>query len=253
MNHFVYLTTNLVNGKQYVGDHSSDNLNDGYLGSGTAIIRAIKKYRKNNFRREILEEFGSKKDAFNSQEKYIKKFDTLVPNGYNISPSGGVHWGGVHSDQTKKQISESQKNMPEERKKRMSEIHKGMKHSESTIIKMKNKVFSKEYRKKLSNANSERIWTEESKEKNRQSHIGKKHTNETKRKMSESHKGLKPSKESIRKRVNKMKGRKLSLEHKLKIIEKKKLEQKYVCEYCGLKTNKGNYKRWHGKKCKHRF
>jgi len=49
-----YITTNKVNGKQYVGMHSTDNVDDGYLGSGIAIINAINKYGKENFTREIL-------------------------------------------------------------------------------------------------------------------------------------------------------------------------------------------------------
>jgi hypothetical protein len=51
---FVYLTTNLLNGKQYVGSHEGYE-NDSYLGSGTYISRAVKKYGKENFKREILE------------------------------------------------------------------------------------------------------------------------------------------------------------------------------------------------------
>ena len=43
MIHFVYITTNLLNGKQYIGDHSSPSLNDSYLGSGKAIKSAIRK------------------------------------------------------------------------------------------------------------------------------------------------------------------------------------------------------------------
>ncbi len=39
---FVYLTTNLENGKQYVGSHEGD-ISDNYLGSGILISKAIKK------------------------------------------------------------------------------------------------------------------------------------------------------------------------------------------------------------------
>jgi hypothetical protein len=89
--YFVYLTTNLINGKQYVGDHSTHNLNDNYLGSGKIIKDAIKKYGIQNFKKEILEQFNTKQEAFNSQEKYIIQYDTLVPNGYNLSPKGGAN------------------------------------------------------------------------------------------------------------------------------------------------------------------
>jgi hypothetical protein len=86
---YVYITTNLINGKQYIGDHSTNNLNDNYIGSGLLIKIAIKKYGKHNFKKEILEHFNNKEDAFNIQEKYINQFNTLSPIGYNISPKGG--------------------------------------------------------------------------------------------------------------------------------------------------------------------
>lgn len=102
---YVYITTNLINGKQYVGDHSSDKLNDNYIGSGKIIKSAIKTYGKENFKREILEYFANKQDAFDAQERYINEFNTLSPNGYNISPKGGGQVNGGISEETKKQIS----------------------------------------------------------------------------------------------------------------------------------------------------
>ena len=58
--HYIYKTTNLKNGKFYVGMHSSDNLNDGYLGSGTRLRRSIRKNGKENFKIEILEFFPNR-------------------------------------------------------------------------------------------------------------------------------------------------------------------------------------------------
>lgn len=55
---FVYLTTNLINGKQYVGDHSTNNMErDYYLGSGKRFILSIKKYGKENFKRRNIRIF----------------------------------------------------------------------------------------------------------------------------------------------------------------------------------------------------
>jgi hypothetical protein len=64
---FIYITTNLINGKQYIGDHSTNNLNDNYLGSGRPYLkRALSEYGKENFKREIIEFFDTKEEAFNT-------------------------------------------------------------------------------------------------------------------------------------------------------------------------------------------
>ena len=99
---YVYIVSNIETKKQYVGEHFTTNLDDSYLGSGIYLNRAIKKYGKSNFKKEILEFCNSKEDAFLLQEHYITKFNTLLPNGYNISPTGGI-WksGGRHGEETK--------------------------------------------------------------------------------------------------------------------------------------------------------
>lgn len=160
--YFVYLTTNLINGKQYVGDHSTNKLNDNYLGSGKIIIDAIRKHKRKNFKREILEFCYTKQEAFEAQEKYIKEYNTLSPNGYNVSPKGGLCISGClkHTDETKQKMSNSQK-----------------------------LAYTPERRKNVSENNKNRIITEEQKIKQSISMKGKKHTEKTKNKISESNKG----------------------------------------------------------------
>lgn len=66
--HFVYITTNLINQKQYVGDHSTDNVNDRYMGSGKYLKNALNEYDKENFKRDILQIVDTKEEAFNLQQ-----------------------------------------------------------------------------------------------------------------------------------------------------------------------------------------
>lgn len=151
---FVYVTTNSVTGKQYIGDHSTNNLNDTYVGSGKLIHEAIKKYGKENFKREILEHFDTKEDAFNAQEKYINEYNTLSPNGYNISPKGGHQVHGGVSEESKQKMKESSKNrirkpLTESHKKSISNALKNKPLSEETKEKMR-KPKSKEHRKHIS-------------------------------------------------------------------------------------------------------
>ena len=63
--HYVYKTTNKENGKYYVGVHKSENIKtDSYLGSGYILAKAIEKYGKESFEREILNENRNKEITF---------------------------------------------------------------------------------------------------------------------------------------------------------------------------------------------
>jgi len=107
---FVYLTINRVNGKCYIGSHCTNNENldfNRYYGGGVYFLNAYKKYKKENFHRIILKQCSSVSIARNLERFYIKLFDTLSPNGYNLSPSGGMgeNQFGNHSEETKQRLS----------------------------------------------------------------------------------------------------------------------------------------------------
>jgi len=84
---YIYLTTNLIDGKQYIGQHRGDE-NDAYLGSGKIIKKAIEKYGKENFKKIILE--FCKEEELDEKEKYwIKYYNAYEDeNFYNLSEGG---------------------------------------------------------------------------------------------------------------------------------------------------------------------
>ena len=81
----IYKTTNLVNGKIYVGKDEANNPN--YLGSGKIIKQAIEKYGKENFKKETLETCLNREELNKREQYWINELD-VVNIGYNITNGG---------------------------------------------------------------------------------------------------------------------------------------------------------------------
>lgn len=89
--HFIYKTENLINGKFYIGVHSTNDQNDRYLGSGLRLNKALKKYGRNNFKRTILEFFNTREEAL-KREKEIVTFEFCKDDSnYNVDLGGRSH------------------------------------------------------------------------------------------------------------------------------------------------------------------
>jgi hypothetical protein len=86
--HIVYETTNLINGKKYIGKHTTKNLDDGYLGSGILLRKDIKRYGKENFERIILAEFDTEEDAYKYESKLVTLKESKDTSYYNSIPGG---------------------------------------------------------------------------------------------------------------------------------------------------------------------
>jgi len=100
---FIYATINLVNNKGYVGSHMTNNIEDGYLGSGVILKRVIKKHGRENFKREILEFcLPCKYYTYSKEEYWIKYLGTMNPVGYNFTEKAG---GGNLGDIVNNKIS----------------------------------------------------------------------------------------------------------------------------------------------------
>ena len=97
---FIYKTTNNINGKIYVGKQSSKRKD--YLGSGIVLSHAIKKYGKESFSKEILEECFSFEELNQREIFWIEKLNSRNADvGYNLS-IGGDGFSGFTEEMQRK-------------------------------------------------------------------------------------------------------------------------------------------------------
>lgn len=68
-----YKITCNITGKYYIGSHKTDNINDGYMGSGKLIKQSIEKYGVENHTKEILGIFNSREESLNLEHGLIKQ------------------------------------------------------------------------------------------------------------------------------------------------------------------------------------
>lgn len=89
---YIYETTNLINGKKYVGQKKSDKfLGNEYLGSGKILKQAVKKYGINNFKVRLLKECNSQEELNLEETTVIKYYkEKYKDNCYNISNTPGT-------------------------------------------------------------------------------------------------------------------------------------------------------------------
>jgi len=88
MFYYMYKITNKVNGKMYIGVHKTKKLDDGYMGSGLLIQKAIKKYGKENFEKEILEFFDSQKEMYEREHEVVNEEIVKDLRFYNLCQGG---------------------------------------------------------------------------------------------------------------------------------------------------------------------
>lgn len=90
---YVYRIVNNLNGMEYIGVHSTDNLNDGYFGSGTYLKNAIKKYGKSNFTKQIIQDFQDRQSALNKERELVNPDYVRNKSVYNLVLGGNVPIG----------------------------------------------------------------------------------------------------------------------------------------------------------------
>jgi hypothetical protein len=105
--HAVYKITNEINGKIYIGKHSgADPKGDSYYGSGIAIKRAITKYGRDHFAKEVLFLFESEQEALDMEADIVDKEFVKRTDTYNIS-LGGNTAGRTYNPNTAAQKGEA--------------------------------------------------------------------------------------------------------------------------------------------------
>lgn len=199
----IYKTTNKLNGKIYIGKDESNN--PSYIGSGYILKKAISKYGKHNFIKEILEKCDSR-ELLNEREIYwIYEYKSTDPSiGYNIAEGGTG--GNTYFGKTDFELREIK-----------SKISNSL----------KNRVFTEDHRNKLSKSASFRKGNKPCKFKNQkmEDYLGEEYSNKIKNKISNSLKEHYKDGMSDEQRLKisaSMKGNKLgpmSDEHKQKLTE----------------------------------
>ena len=174
----IYLITNIENKKQYVGitKFSVEERFLQHTKKGFLLTEAIHKYGKQNFSIELIENVESAERAYELEIFYIQKYNTKVPNGYNLTDGGDGIFGWEASKEYRQECSERVKLLHKEKKVGMY----GKKHSEETKKRMS--ASSKGNKNCLG-----RTLSEESKQKIREKHLGKIVSEETKKKISQNH------------------------------------------------------------------
>ena len=100
---YVYIITNLVNGKKYVGSSRKTQIDENYYGSGRLIVNALKKYGKENFTRDIL--WQGEGDARDVESYWLEYFDAAHnPLFYNMT--NDTRGNNLHKESTKQTVSE---------------------------------------------------------------------------------------------------------------------------------------------------
>lgn len=88
MYYYIYQITNLVNNNIYIGVHRTVDLDDGYMGSGKIIKRAIAKYGLDNFKKDILEFFETSELMYAREKELVTDEFLLREDTYNLRRGG---------------------------------------------------------------------------------------------------------------------------------------------------------------------
>lgn len=109
---YIYETTNLINGKKYIGKRVSKTFDKYYKGSGKLIRKAFTKYGWDNFECVIIQECYSNEELNEAEKHWIKERNAATSNNYyNISDGGDG--GNTYKYKTKEEMNEIKRKISE--------------------------------------------------------------------------------------------------------------------------------------------
>ena len=219
---YIYVATNTVNGKKYVGKtvHSVSRrrFNHKLLaskGSTNVFHLAIIKYGFKRFSWKVVFEHADEQALHEAEIAFILRLRTKIPHGYNMTDGGEGISGMTHSEEARKKIRTAAmgnqrwlgRKLTEEHKQKLRASnlgkHAGARHNEEAKRKIaeaglgrvpwcKGKKLSEKTKRKMSESHKGKVFSEEHKLNLRKNHakamLGRKHSEETRAKMREAHK-----------------------------------------------------------------
>lgn len=218
MKYYVYKITNKINGKIYIGFHGCvcDFLEDNYYGSGCLIKKALKKYGKENFEREVLFSYDSEEEAKGKEREIVNEDFLKQDNVYNVALGGygggligetNPFYGKKHTDKTLQILSDKGKERThtEESKKKIGESVRSSEKYKEGISKRKKrpkkervKVIKSKEEKSINHSNARKRWIQEHPEEHKQAMEKINKNPEKIEKTAQKHRGMKRSKEACK-------------------------------------------------------
>ncbi len=110
MHHFIYKTVR-KDGRYYIGMHSTENLDDGYMGSGLLISASVKKHGRNAHHRQILERCESRKDLERREAEIVTP--VLLDDPLCMNLVSGGRGGFEHTYETRSKIGNKLRGRPQ--------------------------------------------------------------------------------------------------------------------------------------------
>jgi hypothetical protein len=173
MHYLIYKITHRDSGMYYIGAHETNDINDGYMGSGTALKLAQEHYGIENFDKEVLFDLSTQKEMYEKEKELVDHEDEM---SYNLTEGGLGGWTYVNQKSTSEQKRLAGKKGNDALRKRLESEPEFKKQYAETSRRIMKRLWN-EQPHLFDNFKSFRFdWTD------------KKHTETSKEKMSNTHK-----------------------------------------------------------------